>query len=173
MSSLDADRQRNYDGDASNCRISTTPLKPAQLNRASLSVYARCFHENVAQFDTKEVLRGLFRYHAAGGEVLANNFVSFAAVEGCTTSNDSVAVSSRCLCGLSKSRFSIAHDSYRMSIRTTVDRDPKLLKGQRRQTMEGQMGGSPKALHQHLAGETSLLGDYWSPTAVARVPVTS
>ena len=44
-----------------------------------------------------------------------------------------------------------------MSIRTTVDRDPKLLKGQRRQTMEGQMGGSPKALQQHLAGETSLL----------------
>ena len=32
------------------------------------------------------------------------------------------------------------------------------------------MGGSPKALQQHLAGETSLLGDYRSPTAVARVP---
>ena len=35
--------------------------------------------------------------------------------------------------------------------------------------MEGQMGGSPKALKQHLAGETSLLGDYRSPTEVARV----
>ena len=30
------------------------------------------------------------------------------------------------------------------------------------------MGGSPKALRQHLAGESSLLGDYRSPTAVAR-----
>ena len=30
------------------------------------------------------------------------------------------------------------------------------------------MGGSPKALRQHLAGKTSLLGDYRSPTAVAR-----
>ena len=30
------------------------------------------------------------------------------------------------------------------------------------------MGGSPKALRQHLAGETSLLGDYRSPTVVAR-----
>ena len=36
-------------------------------------------------------------------------------------------------------------------------RDPMLLKGQRRQIMEGQMGGSPKAFRQHLAGETSLL----------------
>ena len=36
---------------------------------------------------------------------------------------------------------------------------PKLLKGHRRR--------------QHLAGETSLLGDYRSPTTVARVPVTS
>ena len=34
--------------------------------------------------------------------------------------------------------------------------------------MEGQMGGSPKALRQHLVGETSLLGDYRSPTEVAR-----
>ena len=38
---------------------------------------------------------------------------------------------------------------------------------------QGQMGGSPKALAQHLAGETSLLGDYQSPTVVARAPVTS
>ena len=30
------------------------------------------------------------------------------------------------------------------------------------------MGGSPKALRQHLAGETSLLRDHRSPTAVAR-----
>ena len=44
-----------------------------------------------------------------------------------------------------------------MSTRTTVHRDPQLLKGQRRRIMEGQMGGSPKALQQHLAGETSLL----------------
>ena len=36
-------------------------------------------------------------------------------------------------------------------------RDPMLLKGQRTQIMEVQMSGSPKALRQHLAGETSLL----------------
>ena len=53
--------------------------------------------------------------------------------------------------------LSIAHDSYHMLTRTTVHRDPMLLKGQRRRTMEEQMGGSPKALQQHLAGETSLL----------------
>ena len=32
-----------------------------------------------------------------------------------------------------------------VTTRTTVHRIPKLLKGQRRRTMEGQMGGSPKA----------------------------
>ena len=42
----------------------------------------------------------------------------------------------------------------------TVDVTQMLLKGQQRQIMEGRMGGSPKALRQHLAGETSLLGDY-------------
>ena len=41
---------------------------------------------------------------------------------------------------------------------------PKLLKGHRRRTVEGQMGGSPKAPQQHLAGETSLLGVIRSPT---------
>ena len=40
-----------------------------------------------------------------------------------------------------------------MSARTTVHRDPKLLKGQRRRTMEGQMGGSPKALQQQASGK--------------------
>ena len=32
-----------------------------------------------------------------------------------------------------------------------------LLKGQRRQIMEGQMGGSPRSLKLYLAWETSLL----------------
>ena len=41
--------------------------------------------------------------------------------------------------------ISIAHDSYRMSARTTVHRDPTLLRSQQRRIMEGQMGGSPKA----------------------------
>ena len=50
---------------------------------------------------------------------------------------------------------------------------PKLLKGHRRRTAGGQMGGSPKAPQQHLAGETSLLGESRSPTAVARAPETS
>ena len=40
-------------------------------------------------------------------------------------------------------------------------------------TVGGQMGGSPKAPQQHLAGETSLLGVTRSPTAVARASVTS
>ena len=48
-------------------------------------------------------------------------------------------------CGLSRSRFSIAHDSTHVMC-TTVDVTQMLLKGQRRRIMERQMGGSPKAL---------------------------
>ena len=44
---------------------------------------------------------------------------------------------------------------------------PKLLKGHRRRTAGEQMGGSPKAPQQHLAGETSLLVLTQSPTNVA------
>ena len=44
----------------------------------------------------------------------------------------------------------------------TVDVTQMLLKGQRRQIMEGRMGGSPKALRQHLAGETAC----WETTGV-------
>ena len=82
--------------------------------------------------------------------------------------------------GLSRSRSaqsqrdcSIAHDSCRMSTRTTVRRDPRLLKGQRRRTMEGRWVAAQKPPQQHLAGETSLLVTIRSPTAVVRAPVTS
>ena len=37
----------------------------------------------------------------------------------------------------------------------------------------GRWVAAQKAPQQHLAGETSLLGAIWSPTAVARAPVTS
>ena len=54
-----------------------------------------------------------------------------------------------------------------------VYRDPKLLKGHRRRTV-GTDGWQPKSpRNQHLAGETSLLRDFRSPTVVARVLVTS
>ena len=52
-------------------------------------------------------------------------------------------------------------------------RDPMLLKGHRRRTARGRWVAAQKPSQQHLVGETSLLGDYRSPTAVARAPVTS
>ena len=58
--------------------------------------------------------------------------------------------------------LSIAHDSYRMSIRTTVYRDPTLLRSQRRRIMERQMGGSPKALHSIWQGKPAC----WETTGV-------
>ena len=60
-----------------------------------------------------------------------------------------------------------------MSTHTTVRRDPKLLKGQRRRTMEGRWVAAQKPPQQHLAGETSLLGTTRSSIAVARAPTTS
>ena len=52
-------------------------------------------------------------------------------------------------------------------------RDPTLLMGQRRQTMEGQMGGSPKAFATASGRGNQPAGDYRSPTLVARAPMTS
>ena len=51
----------------------------------------------------------------------------------------------RCFCGLSRSRFSIAHDSYRMSFRTTVY-ETQCCSRDIEDGQWGQMGGSPKAL---------------------------
>ena len=53
--------------------------------------------------------------------------------------------------------------------RTAVCLDPKAAQGMSMADCGKQMGGSPKASQQHLAGETSLLEETRSPTAVARV----
>ena len=45
-----------------------------------------------------------------------------------------------------------------VSTRTTVCRDPKLLKGHRRRTAGGRWEAAQKPSQQHLARETSLLG---------------
>ena len=60
--------------------------------------------------------------------------------------------------GLSRSRCSTAHDSYRIASRTTVCPDPKAAQGMLMADYGEQMGGSPKTCQQHLAGKTSLLG---------------
>ena len=73
-----------------------------------------------------------------------------------------------CFRGLTRSRCSIALDSYRVEL-TAVCSDPKAAQGFSMADCGKQMGGSPKASQQHLAGETSLLEVTRSPTAVARV----
>ena len=64
----------------------------------------------------------------------------------------------------------IAHDSYRMSPRTTVLRDPTLLKGHRRRTV-GTDGWQPKSLATASGRGNQPAEDYWSPTVVAQVLV--
>ena len=70
-----------------------------------------------------------------------------------------------------KKDCSIAHDGYRTSSRTTVLRDPKLLKGNEDGLWRGRWVAAQKPSQQHLAGETSLLfKTIRSPTTVARLP---
>ena len=53
--------------------------------------------------------------------------------------------------------------------RIAVCTEPKAAQGMSMADCGKQMGGSPKASQQHLAGETSLLEVTRSPTAVAQV----
>ena len=74
--------------------------------------------------------------------------------------------------GLSWSRFQSPTTVTACHSHNSLSR-PNAAQESTKTNIQGQMGGSPKALAQHLAGETSLLGDYRSPTAVARAPMTT
>ena len=72
--------------------------------------------------------------------------------------------------GLSRSRFQSPTTVIACHSRNSLSR-PNAAQGSTKTNFQEQMGGSPKFPSQHLAGETSLLGDYQSPTAVARVSI--
>ena len=79
----------------------------------------------------------------------------------------------RCFCGLSRSR---SFDRPRQLPHVTSHNSPSRPQRCSRDIEDGlwgQMGAAQKPSQQHLAGETSLLRDFRSPTVVARVLVTS
>ena len=73
---------------------------------------------------------------------LQNSVVTFADCQG---HDKDFTLAVRCFCGLSRSRFSIVHDSHRMSFRTAVY-ETQCCSRDIENGQWGQMGGSPKAL---------------------------